>query len=142
VAVTELRWGDEPVEDRWIGFHAWDEEPVDTASTGLASPIRYRWSGKRGTLVGLFEPGDQLVMKVAHPDINERPVKVTISGDGRVIDEVFFLNHEFKRILTRSNELSEPREIVVEVNRTWNPRDEGLSGDFRDLGVAVAIVSE
>jgi len=72
-------------------------------------------------------------------DIGEEPVVVKVLGDGEVLRYVEFGDYEWKRVEIRAEELKGKTVITYEVSRTWNPKRMGVSGDDRDLGVAVGV---
>ena len=74
-----------------------------------------------------------------HPDIGEKPVVVKILGDGDLLREIEFGDHGWKRVELGAEELKGKTVITYEVSRTWNPKRMGISGDWRDLGVAVGF---
>jgi len=140
VAVTSLDYADQEKKTDWEGFYNWEKTPEGFVVEGAGADIPYRWSSARGVIRGQFNVGDWLFIMCAHPDIEQNPVHVRISGDGKLITEETPADNLFHRVLLRAHELADPKEITVEVDRTWNPKKLGISNDDRDLGVAVAIV--
>ncbi len=75
----------------------------------------------------------------SHPDIGEKPVLVKIFGDGEVLRYIEFKDFGWKKVEIGAEELKGKSVLTYEVSRTWNPRRMGVSGDGRDLGVAVGV---
>jgi len=57
-------------------------------------------------------------------------------GGGQMTE---FSDYGWKRVDFGADELEGKGLVTYEVSRTWNPKRMGVSGDGRDLGVAVAI---
>ena len=83
--------------------------------------------------------GMSLFLHAAHPNIQQFPVTVKITGDNKIIKEELFNNTAWKKVLVTPEELKGSTSITFEVSRTWNPKLSGVSNDTRDLGIAVAI---
>lgn len=130
-----------------IGFYPWETWggggipgwPSDRES-------RFRWTGMRASmnLVGAFvdEPFGEIALFLlcSHPDIGNKPVTVKISGDDGVVREETFKEHRWRRIVLKGEHFERFKVATLQVSRTWNPKLAGVSGDARDLGVAVAVL--
>jgi len=79
-----------------------------------------------------------VVLRCSHPGIDKEPVVVKVLGDGEVLRYLEFGDYGWKRVEIGAEELAGKSIITYEVSRTWNPKRMGISGDWRDLGVAVA----
>jgi hypothetical protein len=77
-------------------------------------------------------------LRCSHPGIDKEPVVVKVLGDGEVLRYLEFGDYGWKRVEIGAEELAGKSIITYEVSRTWNPKRMGISGDWRDLGVAVA----
>ena len=110
-----------------IGFH----KPAAVNGTPSC-----RWTRKQASL-----PAGQcsrtLYLRCSHPDIARRPVKVKISGDGTVLQELTFSGHDWQKVVLDDRALAAAEVVTFAVSRTWNPRQMGMGEDDRDLGVAV-----
>jgi len=140
VAVSKMVFADQENLPAWEGFYHWKNTPKGFVVEGAGTDIRYRWSSAYGVIRRQFKAGDWLFIMCAHPDIATHPVHVKILGDGKLLAEETLTDNEFHRVLLRAHELSDAREVRVEVDRTYNPKKSGISKDNRDLGVAVAII--
>jgi len=78
-------------------------------------------------------------LRCGHPGIDKEPVGVRILGDGELLRYFEFGNYDWKKVEFEGNELDGVEVMTFEVSRTWNPKRMGVSGDWRDLGVAVAV---
>ena len=78
-------------------------------------------------------------LRCGHPGIAEEPVVVRILGDGELLRYVEFGDYGWKRVDFGVEELRGKKILTYEVSRTWNPQRMGVSGDDRDLGVAVGV---
>ena len=85
-------------------------------------------------------PGLVFFLKCSHPDIKQSPVVVKVLGDGKILRYLELKDRGWKRVEFAANEWKRKNIITYEVSRTWNPKRMGVSGDDRELGVAVKIV--
>jgi len=138
-----------------VRFHDWETWGRGGEIPGWPEglPKRFRWTGMRSSIVASslgFGHGDSskgerkedervVYLQCNHPDIEKEPVVVKILGNGRLIREVRFGGRGWRKIVLGDDELSGVEVITFQVSRTWNPKRMGVSGDGRDLGVAVAF---
>lgn len=106
-------------------------------------PVRFRWGRIRSSMdVQDFIVNNskkELFLKCANPDIKENPVKVTLLIDDNVIKEILFDNDQWKSISLKTVDFEKKRTLTFQVSRTWSPKAFGMSGDARELGVALAL---
>jgi len=103
------------------------------------------WTGMRASLplTSRFKTeGGQVFLMVAHPDVQQNSVQLTVLADGRVVHEETFSNHSWKKLSFLPEDLTDSEILTFKLDRTWNPKLSGLSEDTRDLGAAVFIPSE
>ena len=135
-----------------VGFYHWETLDTQSAESMAQSgergaedgkEKRFRWTGKRASeVIGEFrKKGEGLVvfLRCGHPGIDKEPVVVRILGDGELLRYVEFSDYGWKRVDFGADELEGKGIVTYEVSRTWNPKRMGVSGDGRDLGVAVAV---
>ena len=99
----------------------------------------YRWTGKKAT-IKLEKTGRiKLTMHCMTPRIAESPVIVTISTREGEIGEVTFT--EGISITREYHIRSVDKPILeIEVSRTFNPAQEKMSNDNRDLGILISEI--
>ena len=141
VGISEIRFDDE-VSPGGIGFwgmEAWTGEPIPEWPQNAQA--KFRWTGLRASMNLKVESKNKvtLFLMVAHPDVDKNPVRVEISTDSGFREEVIFADRQWKKILLSQETLNDSKVLTFHVSRTWNPKLSGLSEDYRDLGVAVAI---
>jgi O-antigen ligase len=90
---------------------------------------------------GSKEGGGLIFLKCSHPDIDKKPLAVEIFGDGIVLKRLVLKDLGWKKVEFEADEIKGKSIITYEVSRTWNPKRMGVSGDDRQLGVAVGVVS-
>ena len=101
---------------------------------------RMRWTWRRGGM-RIRATGDLFGIKVVvcHTvGLDKKPVAMNISVDGQLVDHLDFRvigSQKWHYWLKKRNK--GPHEILIEVSRTWNPKESGINADNRDLGVAV-----
>ena len=112
------------------GFYGPEQHPVVGS---------FRWTRKRAvTVLPVREPRLRLRMFVHHPDVAQRPVRVTVWVDDRRVLDVAFRD---RQVHTWDIPLPTDRPrvaLTVRVSRTWRPADYGAS-DRRELGVGLAV---
>ena len=159
LAVSEVRFLDKMPKDG-VGFYhseIWGGGKVPGWPEDI--PIKFRWTGMRasqaisdfapekqasrftGQEFRISELGTEFSLKCSHPDIDREAVVVKILGNGRVIREENFGDHGWRKIVLANDELNNTEVLTFQVNRTWNPKLAGISEDWRDLGVAVAVLT-
>lgn len=101
----------------------------------------FRWSGERGLIKMNGSGSVNFDFVCATPGVEKAPVNVIVSLDGEQIDEIRFQKKGGvkRRYYLKGNKRGQKHEFEFDVSRTWNPRRMGISGDWRDLGVAVAV---
>jgi len=117
--------------DDYLGFYRLEKWP-----NGY-----YRWAGRKGLLTihrsGLI--GVNLVCST--PKVEMNPVLLSISVDGGKAETITFNR---KGIVERKYYLHdrniESYQLLLKVNRTWNPLKENISRDYRELGIAVGEI--
>jgi len=115
--------------DNYIGFY----DPEDWNGK------IFRWSLNKGILKFSGNGTIDYSLKVLHPDINKKPVIVSIYLDGKPVDRLSIWNPVSIRrqyFIPYSDKTN--HELIFKVNRTWNPKKRGISKDNRELGVAVS----
>ena len=107
--------------------------------------VKFRWSQIRSSMsVNEFlynNSEKEIFLKCDHPDIEERPVNISLLSDDEVIKEISFNNNQWKSLSFKTVDLENKTTLTFHVSRTWSPKTFGISGDSRELGVAVAIPS-
>ncbi|MEM3101683.1 MAG: hypothetical protein QXT99_10085, partial [Candidatus Nitrosotenuis sp.] len=141
IAVREIEFIDEIPSDG-IGFYDWEEireRHIPEWQGGF--PIRFRWTGLRASMNADNNIKDSITifLHVAHPDVEDNPVKVEVIGDNGILREVLLKDKGWRKVTLSRRELSGTKVLTFQVDRTWNPKLVGVSNDSRDLGVAVAI---
>ncbi|MDZ7696535.1 MAG: hypothetical protein U5R49_06295 [Deltaproteobacteria bacterium] len=111
--------------------------------------MRFRWTGRRAFLPieglrdeeteGRREGKEVVFLRCGHPDIAEKPVVVKMFGDGELLRYLDVGDYDWRKVVFEGEELKGVGVVTFEVSRTWNPKRMGISGDGRDLGVAVVI---
>lgn len=98
----------------------------------------FRWSGKRG-LIRIQRDGLVEIRFDCHTiGVDKEPIGVNISVDDQPVDHLDFRATGSQKWYYRLKKRNKgPHEILMEVSRTWNPKESGISVDNRDLGVAV-----
>ena len=125
-----------------IGFYNWETGGAPPSSDWPDNvPVRFRWTGLRASMdiENYTDRGFSFFLHAAHPNIQQFPVTVKITGDNKIIKEELCNNTAWKKVLITPEELKGSTSITFEVSRTWNPKLSGVSNDTRDLGIAVAI---
>jgi hypothetical protein len=144
VGISEMKFVDE-VPTEGIGF--WGVETL----TGEPIPgwpkntqAKFRWTGLRASMniKDRFKNGVTFFLHSSHPDVANNPVRVNILSDGRLTQEVVLMDHQWKKVFLHHDLLKGSSMLTFKINRTLNPKLLGLSEDYRDLGVAVAIPEE
>lgn len=102
----------------------------------------YRW-GEKVVLIPLEKKGNwvHIPIKLGNPDIKEKPVKVKIFMNRKIIDHLEFNDNNWQ-ILQYSAKNVEGTEILfkIEASRTWNPYlTEGRLYPW-DLGPAIGTI--
>lgn len=100
----------------------------------------FRWTGRKA-VIKLGKTGVLLIEFVCTtPGLDGQPVVLEVSLNGTPVDRITFgeKNREVSRTYTVPPG-RQPLENRLEfrVSRTWNPRQERISADSRNLGVAV-----
>ncbi len=141
VAMTEIKFSDTMPQDG-VGFYQWEAGNHEAVPDWPKNqPFKFRWTGMRASmsLENESKGGLILFLKCNHPDINNKPVKVKILGDYKLIKEEVFTDKSWRNIMLTADKLRKSKILTFEVSRVWNPRLSGSSEDTRDLGVAVAV---
>lgn len=129
--------------DDGIGFYAEEKWPQkDLPEDFMENSSSVRWTGMRASFPvseTIKKSEAELYFKVAHPDIQQKNVTLTVKADNRAIKTVNFSDYSWKKLVLSSNELENSEVLTFILDRTWNPKLTGLAEDTRDLGVAVLI---
>ncbi|MBN1592638.1 MAG: O-antigen ligase family protein [Candidatus Coatesbacteria bacterium] len=98
------------------------------------------WWTQREAGVALTVKGRVLHFSVfcAHPDADERPVKVSIILDGRTVETLDVTRDRWRDVSLKMPEGRSEVSLRLSVDRTFNHHELGLGPDRRDLGVAIA----
>ncbi len=117
--------------NRFLGFYPRE----DWGKRGI-----FRWTG-RTAVIKLEKTGAMAIDFVCStPGLDIQPVVLEVSLNGTPVDRITFQekNRDVSRKYTVPPGLK-PLENILEfrVSRTWNPRQERISADSRNLGVAV-----
>jgi O-antigen ligase len=126
-----------------VGFHPWER----TETRGLPLDMQqhetdFRWTRKQATvpLRGRTpESALRMLLCAWHPDISAVPVSVEILADGRVVRIVALSNTDWQLVEVPADAIRGAQALTLRVDRTWNPRREGVSDDPRDIGVGVVL---
>ncbi|MCX6564928.1 MAG: O-antigen ligase family protein [Candidatus Aminicenantes bacterium] len=110
--------------------------------------IEFRWSGRfAGIPYQIDAPRIDIPLLVSHPDISVRPVRIKIfvaadlATKPKLIREIILKESRWETIkLSVPDGIRGSALLLFEVDRTWNPRKEGVSADLRNLGVAIGII--
>lgn len=136
-----------------VGFYKW-EKWGGTEILGWQKDRErwFRWTGRRASLlIADFAPAEhserirfnegniEFYLKCAHPDIEKKGVIVRVLGNGSLLKKVAFADHGWKKVVFKGEVLKGVAVITFEVSRTWNPKMMEMTGDRRDLGVAVTV---
>ncbi len=123
-------YADDQEVENYLGFYPKE----DWGKRGI-----YRWSGRRAVMVLEKVGSIGLDFSCSAPGLSVNPIVLDVLFDGRSLDQITFWNN-----MTISRNYYIPpesqgggRRIELRVSRTWNPRREGISADYRNLGVAV-----
>ena len=106
----------------------------------------FRWTRKRA---GLFIEVPENPLKVeirlhtSNPDVRDKPVCVKLYLDGRFIYAFHLDDWEVRTFRFDISKKAKAGvvELEVEVDRTFVPKELGISDDSRELGVAIYMVS-
>ncbi|MFH2067791.1 MAG: O-antigen ligase family protein [Pseudomonadota bacterium] len=163
IAVREIRFLDD-LPEGFTGFYS-EERNEDKSIRGLFPdmPSSFQWSGLRSSInmtpfVDQFyhhsesapfvegsKEHDQrkirfhVFLRCGHPDIRKKPVSVQLVIGNRKINEILFHDNDWKKVVVEETRPAASPVLTFQVSRTWNPMLSSVSGDNRDLGVAVAI---
>jgi hypothetical protein len=103
--------------------------------------LKFRWTRKQASIplrnISVND-GVSFFVMAAHPDLSSRPVEVSIKADNRNIQTIRLSDGHWQKVFLSTEKLSGQSILSFEVDRTWNPKKEGMSGDGRDLGIAVS----
>jgi putative inorganic carbon (HCO3(-)) transporter len=102
----------------------------------------YRW-GEKVVFIPLEIKGKyvNIPIRFGNPDIKEKPVKVEIVINKKLVDYLEFNDHQW-HILRYSIKDTEGSEtfLKIEASRTWNPYLMGVRHETRDLGPALGEI--
>jgi hypothetical protein len=147
------------------GIHLWNSShdlslPTRTRALGLARdfglypPERepdgrvFRWTGEYGGIpLVVRKPVVVVRLRASHPDLRVRPVKVRflwvedVFRRCRLIREISITNPDWQTVeLPADGSLGAERVLLIETDRTWNPKKALGVPDPRDLGVALGPI--
>ncbi len=116
---------------RYVGFYGreeWGRQGVFRWS-GPRAEIRLPYAGMVGFTLACNAPGLALDPMVLDVTLNGRPIDRYTFWDTRKV---------YRRYLLPALDSGTANLLQFTVSRTWTPRRAGMSGDRRDLGVAVS----
>lgn len=126
-----------------VGFYQEERWPDGVPFPDVEARVRtFRWTSGRASLP--VDPdnhpdGLNLVLWASHPDLEQRPVHLTISCAGEVIRSICFNGQSpVWKIHLPAKDLT-GGVLDFQVDRLWSPQGSGISLDKRHLGVAVAV---
>jgi hypothetical protein len=116
------------------GWYQWEK---------LGPEFRYRWTKKAAQVrIAVEGPVIGIPLSAANPDIEKKPLRVTLFIDGQFIDQIVLRNRKWQ---TFDYLIPDPEKKYItlkfKVNRTWSPLETIGSIDERDIGVAVGPFS-
>jgi hypothetical protein len=126
-----------------IGFYQkelWHD--IKPAGWPPDKPLEFRWMSRQATLpVKEAARGKNLVLYLSahHPDIKTAPVRVTIRGNGKTLQELVLVDSTWKKVEITPDQTMSATALTIRLSRTWNPRLDTGSRDLRDLGAMVAV---
>ena len=84
--------------------------------------------------------GVELEFHCRTPGVEEEPVVLTVSHDGKALDKITFTKKESVRKKYELPEIAgKEQKLLLEVSRTWNPHNALGNFDRRELGIGVKI---
>lgn len=112
-----------------IGFYNWERDP---------SGVLFRWTSKRAFLpMDVKKERIAFPVRVSHPDAEKKPVELSITVNGVMVEREVFNDHEWYEVELDLKEWLGKRVLIgFSVSRTWCPKDYGIN-DGRELGVAI-----
>lgn len=137
VGLAELLWM-RKLPDEGIGFHSWEQEG-DRA---------FRWSRGWATAPVAIDVPAALAgsaegtfwVRAADPGAAERPVTMRAWWGTRPLPEITLADTAWHPVRLRTEPRQRLGALSVSVDRTWSPARAGVSGDARELGVAVSRI--
>jgi hypothetical protein len=107
----------------------------------------FRWIGRfAGQTVTFNTPTIDLLILASHPDIRKHPVRVNIfvapdlAKSPNLLEVLTLKENRWEKVtLTVPSNIKTPALLLFEVDRTWSPRESGLSADPRNLGLAIGL---
>lgn len=107
-----------------------------------AEADRFRWMERSASLfINVPEsPGTlQIELGTSNPDIDNKPVQVSLFLDKEKVSDLYLSDKEFHAYSFKipKRVKSGITEFKIEVDRTFVPKNYGMNDDSRDLGVAV-----
>ncbi len=113
-----------------IGFYRWEEWGGD-------KPFKVRLTGGRASVPLEDIDFKKIQILCSHPDIEQNPVVVTVFVDDKPVWQKEVRDKMWKKIELNPDSPINGKVVTFQVSRTWNPKSISISGDRRDLGVAV-----
>lgn len=142
VAISEVHFFDSLPDGR-IGF-----EGSDISTEGPAwsekKPITFLWTRARASWDPKCPEGQWLSFYIAagHADVSERPVKLSLFGDGKELRHWVVQNADWLPVLLRPEETRNLKRLTLQSDRVFNERLQYPGGDPRDLSIAVAPMNQ
>ncbi len=117
-------------QDRYHGFYPKEE---------WKGQGTYRWTGARAQFAVEQAGVVQLHFFCSTPGLGNDPVVLDVFASDTPLDRItFWSNREVARTYyLPASAQGQAGQIELRVSRTWNPRQQGVSSDTRNLGVAV-----
>ncbi|MBE3092212.1 MAG: hypothetical protein IMZ60_04890 [Actinobacteria bacterium] len=106
----------------------------------------FRWSGKESELL-LRSQGDTMVIPVFNPkpDLSEDPIHIKIYINGREVMEHIQTGNELFNIEIDLRKINVKKDDIINLkfmcNKTWSPKECGLSDDEREISFAVREIN-
>jgi len=115
------------------GFYDWEQ---------FIDGRRFRWTRRQAsTSLKTAGPIAVLSLRADNPDIDARPVEVSVFWDERLVGEITLRGRSWVDAEIEIGAATGSEGVLsVRVGRTWVPAQAGVSGDPRVLGVAMTEV--
>ncbi|MBF0344299.1 MAG: O-antigen ligase family protein [Nitrospirae bacterium] len=97
----------------------------------------YRWFSKEGSIYLTGKGTVDFSLLCDHPDVQKKPVTLSIYVDNTLVDEITFISNKVKNWTYSINDNTKHRFTFI-VSRTYNSFIYGTKTDNRILGIAVS----
>ncbi len=102
----------------------------------------YHWFGKTGAIFLSSAKELKLEFFCRTPGMEQNPVKLTISSNGKDIEHIVFSEQQAVQKTYRPDLSKEEQQLILKVSRTWIPHEHLGNYDRRELGVGVKILAD